>query len=792
MLHLAFCQTNSQLADLLEKNAPEIEFSRISDADYPTPGAFAQAVANTQGKVLLLVTDNFMKSAQSMLGMHSSLLALMRQDRVMVAIANGLAVENGVETPVETHIDRVVYAIQYMNFWQQQYLALSDKYYHAPDDQKGDLFQQQQAIHDIADQAGEFISALRDCEPLKWDYLAVTGFDRLYRWVGIEPAVKAVSAPKLPATEASDMPPARPTEAPPVVTDEPIEVPVADVPETPTEPIEPPTTTPLHVAGPVTFRPIEPGNSTRLEYSSMQIESVVSRLIPVEEPPFDPNKHLVINQIDENELPKPQQGEYMEQEIEHTIRDAWDWIGRGNRDLGVEVLRLALEQYPHNEQLRTEYEKALDSDEAEDATIDDSAAYVAAGDSAFDDEDFLMAKYCWDRASEANPNVSGIWKKLGLLTTNQLPGYTETSIVYLQRALEQDPTDTEVADRLRDLGIAVAAPVPPDMAAPVDEPPAATPEPVLPTPALETEPQPLPEITPENTPNNTAAIVPETVPEFPISATIPAVVPIEPPPPVRHLRNEIVMITGATSGIGKATATEFARHGYRVIITGRRAERLFDLRNQLEADFGVEILPLVFDVREQRAVESTLAQLPQSWRNIDILVNNAGLAKGLAPIHEGDLQHWETMIDTNIKGLLYVSQLVARTMVERRSGHIVNISSSAGKEAYANGNVYCATKFAVEALTKSMRFDLHKFGIRVSQVSPGHVEETEFALTRFDGDAVKAQIYNDFQPLTARDVAEAIWFIASRPAHVNIQDVQMFSTQQASATVVDRSGRPPQ
>ncbi|MEO6036789.1 MAG: SDR family NAD(P)-dependent oxidoreductase, partial [Saprospiraceae bacterium] len=191
----------------------------------------------------------------------------------------------------------------------------------------------------------------------------------------------------------------------------------------------------------------------------------------------------------------------------------------------------------------------------------------------------------------------------------------------------------------------------------------------------------------------------------------------------------------------------------------------------------------------QKIVQYTLENLPESWQNIDILINNAGLAKGFSPIHEGDTDHWETMIDTNIKGLLYVTRAISPGMVERRRGHIINICSSAGKEVYANGNVYCATKFAVDALTRSMRLDLHQHNIRVSQVSPGHVEDTEFALNRFDGDQEQAQIYNNFQPLRPEDVADVIYYMTTRPAHVNVQDVVLFSTQQASATVVDRSGR---
>ncbi|MBN8684547.1 MAG: SDR family NAD(P)-dependent oxidoreductase [Chitinophagales bacterium] len=250
-----------------------------------------------------------------------------------------------------------------------------------------------------------------------------------------------------------------------------------------------------------------------------------------------------------------------------------------------------------------------------------------------------------------------------------------------------------------------------------------------------------------------------------------------------------ILITGASSGIGRASAELFARNGHRVILAGRRVEKLSGLKTQLEDRFRAEALVLPLDVRDQQGVAHVLDHLPENWKNIDILLNNAGLAKGLAPIHEGDLQHWETMIDTNIKGLLYMTRAIAPGMVARKRGHIINISSSAGKEVYANGNVYCATKFAVEALTRSMRIDLHAHNIRVSQVSPGHVEETEFAITRFDGDAQRAKIYEDFQPLRASDVAESIYFIATRPPHVNIQDIWMFSTQQASATIVNRSGR---
>lgn len=251
-----------------------------------------------------------------------------------------------------------------------------------------------------------------------------------------------------------------------------------------------------------------------------------------------------------------------------------------------------------------------------------------------------------------------------------------------------------------------------------------------------------------------------------------------------------VFITGASSGIGKACARKFAEQGYPLIICARRRERLEELTSTLTSTYQVEVKMLVFDIRNKVEIKNSLNQLgDEIISQIGILINNAGLAKGLDPIHEGELDHWETMIDTNIKGLLYITRWISPFMVKEGKGHIINVGSIAGKEVYAKGSVYCATKFAVDALTKGMRLDLHDKGIKVSQVSPGHVEETEFALVRFDGDREKSDIYKDFTPLKASDVADAIWFITSRPSHVNIQDILLMGTQQASATVIHRSGR---
>lgn len=241
------------------------------------------------------------------------------------------------------------------------------------------------------------------------------------------------------------------------------------------------------------------------------------------------------------------------------------------------------------------------------------------------------------------------------------------------------------------------------------------------------------------------------------------------------------LITGATAGFGEACAERFAREGYRLIVTGRRKERLAALQQKLEEGFGAEVMPLEFDVRSREAVTAALESLPDNWRQIDVLVNNAGLALDLSTIDEGNVDDWETMIDTNVKGLLYVSRTVIPWMKARKSGHIFNIGSTAAKIVYAKGNVYCATKAAVDALSQGMRIDLLPYGIKVTAVHPG-AAETEFSLVRFKGDESRAKdVYTGFQPLKAEDVADVVWYCASLPAHVCINDLVVTATAQANA-----------
>ena len=248
---------------------------------------------------------------------------------------------------------------------------------------------------------------------------------------------------------------------------------------------------------------------------------------------------------------------------------------------------------------------------------------------------------------------------------------------------------------------------------------------------------------------------------------------------------KIALVTGATSGIGRATARILAQNNYKVVLCGRREERLNELEKEL-SEF-TEIHTLCFDVRDKKAVFESINSLPSAFSKIDVLINNAGNAHGLSPLQDGDLDDWDAMIDINVKGLLYVSKAIIPQMMEQKSGHIINIGSIAGKEVYPNGNVYCASKYAVDALNKSMLIDLNPYGIRVGAIHPGLVE-TEFGEVRFKGDKEKAaNIYKGLKPLTPEDIADIIHFVVSRPYHVNIADLIVFPTAQASGAIVNRT-----
>jgi 3-hydroxy acid dehydrogenase/malonic semialdehyde reductase len=251
--------------------------------------------------------------------------------------------------------------------------------------------------------------------------------------------------------------------------------------------------------------------------------------------------------------------------------------------------------------------------------------------------------------------------------------------------------------------------------------------------------------------------------------------------------SNLAIITGATSGIGNATAILLAKQGYHLILTGRRKERLEELASHLRQEYGINVHTLGFDIRDKEAVFKAIDSLPVAFRNINVLVNNAGLAAGIAPIDQGLVEDWDQMIDTNVKGVLYITKAILPLMPHNGNAHIINVGSIAGKETYANGNVYCASKAALDHLSQGMRLDLAKHNIRVSAIHPGAVE-TEFSVVRFKGDEEKAKkVYEGFENLVADDIAEAIWFMLNRPPHVNINEMVIMPTAQPNAGTIIRS-----
>lgn len=784
---LAYCHENADLARSIEQNLGRIgiPFAHLHDRGSDLPGYFAQQLRQTDDGVVLLITDNFLKSQGCLSGLLSALQELVRRQTVQVVIADGKKIgPDGLtlET-VETHIDRMVHALQYMNYWQTAWLDRSREHQHAGEPDRSRLGAVMQEVHDIANEMGDLIGLLREQGFITLEQFERNDYAVFFRQFELQDWHQRYRELSALYTDLPPIPPAAPRQ--PLA-----EIPVVD-----------------HLLAPApALTPAENAPEPMVQTSAPPTEVSI-------EPPLEKRA---------------------ESELEQTIRDAWFWLEKGHLERGFELFELAREQYPDHAELLEQYRLARNrftgealqpaakaapptptpAEEPPAAPPNEVQTYLQMGEEAAAKGDYLFTKFCWDRVAELSPNYPGIFRKLGLLTSEHLKEYKETAVHYLNQALQYDPNDAAVHFRLsqvlreqfgdfdgaiRHLNEAVR--INPQSAQAWFELAQIHLQTGLPAqssdyyrravelePALRTEAHeriflaPPPAVTPapavEQAPPPTAE---------PVAPVVEA-----PQPEAQAPRTEdvlTVLITGASSGIGRATAELFARHGHRLILVGRREERLRELKHQFENMYGAQVLPLAFDVRDYRTAQQMLESRPEEWLDVDVLINNAGLAKGLSPIHEGDLEHWETMIDTNIKGLLYVTRLVTPSMVRRRRGHIINLSSSAGKEVYPNGNVYCATKFAVEALTRSMRLDLHAYNIRVSEVSPGHVEETEFALTRFDGDAQRARIYDDFQPLKASDVAEVIYFIVSRPPHVNIQDVWMFGTQQASSTMINRSGR---
>jgi len=482
----------------------------------------------------------------------------------------------------------------------------------------------------------------------------------------------------------------------------------------------------------------------------------------------------------------------------------------------IEYLDEAISKYPYNLDLQYNYAKILAkhkgsyliaSDYLENILNNDkryTPAYYLLAEIAENHKDYLLAKSYYEKVISLQPEFPDVHFRVGKIIKEQFSEQDQLALKYFKRAFKQDPKNTDAkyayaellykfGDTKKSIKILrsvmkdspLFAKAPYQLAKIYQEQGDTSKSTSLLTHALKLNP----ELASESDTNLFYQKTSLKNQDEDIFKQYDKDRKRQKEVNKRSRVDKTVLITGATSGIGRAVATLFAKEGYRVIITGRRKSRLKEIRKYFERSLSASVKHLTFDVSDVIAVRKKLGTLEGAWSQIDLLINNAGLALGFDAINEGEIRHWETMIDTNIKGLLYMTRAISPSMVKRKQGHIINICSTAGKEVYPKGNVYCATKHAVDALTKAMRLDLYKHNIRVGQISPAMVESTEFAKVRFEGDKERAKLYEDFNPLTAEDVAESVYYMATRPAHVNIQDIVLMGTQQANSTNVNKIGR---
>jgi len=877
---LAYCIDNVQIAEEIENRisaASPYQFDHVYCKRNTNEASIAERLEDFSGPILLIISDNFLKSAQCM---KKGLAFLQKKGaQVLPVVADGFAADDdsGRVKKIQTNFERVSDIIQYINFWQDQYLDLRRQKRQIEGLDEETFSAHLKVMREISSEAGEFLRLLRNMDYVSSEELMAENFRRFFdsiddkdgwesfRLADQEYLAKREEEAGTPKEDIAD-------EEPELMEDEPVDNREESSPSR---------------------APEEAGEAPRKETA-------------VE----------VITQEEEDEEEAEQDEEEPEAEAEEThydrqaiLQEAAELANAGEYQQSIKLLADTVATHPTDSELRYRYALTLAQKqdhlpaarEQMDVLLEmapgNTPAQFLKGELAELAGDYDMARTQYEAIAESNPDHPDIFYRLGIILANHFPEEADHAAAAFRRAFEinSDNEDAyyqyamllnetmgrsqEAAEYFKkvldkqanhpfanyDLALLhhrqgeiekarkfylLAVEVNPelqteenDIAFAVDQPA----EPVEEeTPTVSEEAPALPDNVEEEVETRTLEFElelsdeqeeeeeeeeeEETIPEplrqqdafvageingspsveetqeeeeedNPIDALKKNIERLEhmmkergksaeKPVVSREGEGKIVMITGATSGIGRATARVFAEKGYRLILTGRRRERLERLQRIFSELYDTESRILVFDVRHVDELKKVFGEeLDFEWRQIDILINNAGKAKGLDPIYRGRLDHWEEMIDTNIKGLLYLTRAVTPYMVKRRTGHIINIGSTAGKEVYPAGNVYNATKFAVDAITKAMRLDLVDFNIRVSQISPGHVEHTEFAKVRFDGDEEKAKIYEDFIPLTADDVAQTIHFIASQPRHVNIQDIVLSGTQQAGPTKIARSGR---
>jgi len=855
-LNLGYCIDNVQTAEALEErlSAAQFQIHHIYGKQDQAGGSLSEQLLGSPHPTLLLISDNFLKSVACMSG--SLQLLQRKKDDILPLIIDGFD-KSEPKKVIHTQFERVSDIIQYINYWQEQYLDLRRQKRQLDLNTEEAFHKYLRDVRSISGEAGEFLRLLRNMSFYRIEEFSEHNYQALFRFLGKESEWESASdIPVMPFRKEGAS--AGPESS--IIS----QIPGMDLlPKDQEVPSAQPEFEPKPKPDPVERK----ARIDQLIASGQKEEAI--RLLD-ESLTDDPQsasflfqKALLLSRMGGEKTPEAIQtldqllqvrpvhlegrflrAELKEKENDHVgARHDYERVLDLDPDHPTASLRLGilLAHYFKNEPL--EAARVLQvAIRKEPQNADAPYQYALLLKNQLRQLESALPQF--EKAISLNPDNA--YARLDLAYTLRELGREEDAYEAYQMALELEPhLRTEKKDQYFFVQPKVGdgfqrqqesfssetgfpSPTPEEKQDPPTEEPPHSP----PSISNGVGRQELPEEEKESTKQESVrpqtpqaeTLHSETEDRFPEDAAAPELeMPVEEPEEdntINALKDNLqklelllaerrrrekealeahmasqtnkqtVLITGATSGIGRATARKFAENGYRIIVTGRRSDRLMGMKEQFSEELEKpDIYPLPFDVRDLGSIQLALNRLPEEWRRVDILINNAGKAKGLDPIHQGNIEHWNEMIDTNLKGLLFLTRAISPGMVERRKGHIINVGSIAGKEVYPKGGVYCATKFGVEALTKGMRLDFHPYGIRVGQVSPGHVEETEFALVRFDGDDQKARIYEDFQPLRASNVAEAIFFMATQPPHVNIQDILLMGTQQASATIIDRSGR---
>ncbi len=743
--------------------------------------------------LLVLISSNFLYELNCMMHAPDLLSRFAQSNQLTTVVTPGIyQTEDGEIKTKETEISRAKDFIYYINYWQERYLELRKQKREAPPDKKEQIEEQLKSVRNISTNMGNFFNFLRKQEIYKPEELRQNSYEKLFNALHQTEEEHLAFAKKLQNhdTETTQI---EDPEGPVKQTDEAEEIPGS----------------PEEIPG---LQPVLQGEVD----SEPEEESEHSPKTDKENEEKEHSDQEGQDTESDAETPETKESKQKEYSVEELLAKARELRERDATEEALQVLEQGIQQQPEAAELRYQYALLLISvrKDAQTACAQLKKAVKAAPQRT--DIHFLLAElleYLDERRKalkhyqivvRQEPEQAEAWHRLALLYANFFPEKQKAGITYKQAA-KYKPEDAELQYLYAQHLLAQGAKTKKIIKALKE--------------VLHRDRQHgaahfqlariylkkgkkdkaqahyliasrlQPELRNEKNDKSFLQQKEKTRKPDPEEQTHkPEKAFGESPEKEKVEISPIALITGASSGIGRETARRFARAGYRLILCARRKDRLKLLQKELEDHYGIEAISLAFDLRQYEACKKAYEQLEGEWQNISVLVNNAGLARGLNPIHQGRIEDWDTMIDTNIKGLLYITRLVSPGMVERGHGHIINVGSTAGKEVYPNGNVYCATKFAVDALTKGMRIDLYKHGIKVGQVCPGHVE-TEFAKVRFDGDEEKAKIYEDFMPLQAEDVAELIYLLTTQPEHVNIQDVLVMAKQQAGSNFLDRSGR---